>query len=125
MKLKSTQYQLADDIPLKRNFHSHLWKQCIQVDAIKHKAFHKTKSPREKDAMPPHFVTIEHPSKSGKLNGFGKNFPDLVDLNKYALITIIHLMIYDVRARRYFQTNGSKMFGVPYCLTLKLNLSIQ
>ena len=26
----------------------------------------------------------------------------------------------DVKASQYFQTNGFKKFGVPYCLTLKL-----
>ena len=68
-----------------------------------------------------HSVTIEHPSKLGKLNGVGKLFLDLVGSNKYTLITIIHFMIDDVEASQYFQTNGSKMIGVPYCLTLKLN----
>jgi hypothetical protein len=71
--------------------------------------------------MPLHSVTIEHPSKQGKLNGVGKIFPDLFDLNKYTHITTIHFMIDDVEASQYFQPNGSKMFGVPYCLTLKLN----
>ena len=70
--------------------------------------------------MPPHSVTIEHLSKSGKLNGVGKIFPDLFDLNKYILITTIHFMVDDVEANQSFQTNGSKKFGVPYCLTLKL-----
>ena len=41
---------------------------------------------------------FEHPSKSGKLIGVSKIFPDLVDLNKYTLITIIHFMIDDVKA---------------------------
>ena len=62
--------------------------------------------------MPLHFVKIEHLSKQGKLNGVGKIFPYLFDLNKYTLITIIHLMIDDVQASQYFQTNGSKMIGV-------------
>ena len=117
VKLKSTRYQLDDDILLKRNFNSHLWKQCIQVDAIRYKYFHKAKIPREKYVMPPHCVTIEHPSKQGKLNGVGKIFPNLFNLNKYTLIT----MIDDVKASQYLQPNGSKMFGVPYCLTSKLN----
>ena len=63
MKLKSTRYQLDDDILRKRNFDNHLWKQCIQSSAIIYKYFDKTKSPREKDAIPPHSVKIEHPSK--------------------------------------------------------------
>ena len=71
--------------------------------------------------MPLHSVKIEHPSKQRKLNGVGKIFLDLFDLNKYTLITIIHFIIDDVEASQYFQTNGSKMFGIPYCLTLKLN----
>ena len=71
--------------------------------------------------MPQHFMTIKHPSKSGKLNEIGKTFPYLFDLNKYTLITTIHFMIDDVEASQYFQPNGSKMFGVPYCLTLKIN----
>jgi hypothetical protein len=29
IKLKSTRYQLADDILMKRNFDNHIWKQCI------------------------------------------------------------------------------------------------
>ena len=52
VKLKSTQYQLDDDILLQRKFDNHIWKQCIQANAIKHRAFHENKSPREKDAMP-------------------------------------------------------------------------
>ena len=48
--------------------------------------------------MPGHFMTIKHPSKSGKLNGVGKIFPDLFDLNKYSLITGIHFIIDDVQA---------------------------
>ena len=70
--------------------------------------------------MPPHSMTIKHLSKSGKLNGVGKIFLDLFDLNKYTLITTIHFMIYDVESSRYYQTNGFKKFGVPYCLNLKL-----
>jgi len=52
VKLKFARYQLDDDILLKRNFDSHLWKQYIQSNSIRYKDFHKTKSPREKDAMP-------------------------------------------------------------------------
>ena len=69
--------------------------------------------------MPPHSVTIKHPSKSRKLNGVGQIFLDLFDLSKYPLITNIHFIIDDVEASQSFQTNGFKMFGVPYCLTLK------
>ena len=43
-------------------------------------------------------MTIEHSSKLGKLNGVGKIFLDLIDLNKYTLITIIHFMVDDVEA---------------------------
>ena len=74
---EDTRHQLANDILQKRNFDNHIWKQCIQVDAISYKEFHKTTSPREKDAKPLHSVTFEHPSKSGKLNGVGKIFLDL------------------------------------------------
>ena len=121
VKLKSTRYQLTVDILMKRNFVSHIHKQCIQDDSIRYKYFHKTISLREKDAMPPHSVTIKHPSKSGKLNVASKIFPDLFDLNKYTLITTIHFIIDDVEAIQYLQPIGSKMMGVPYCLTLKLN----
>ena len=95
VKLKSTQYQLDDDILKKRKFDSHIWKQCIQANAIRHKHFYKNKSPREKDAMPPHFVTIEHPSKSGKLNGVSKIFPYLFDLISIfiSLLSTLWLMI--------------------------------
>ena len=111
---------MVDDILLKRNFDYHLWKQYIQVNAIRYKDFHKTKSPREKDAIPLHSMTIEHSSKSGKLNVVGKIFLVLFDLPKYTLITTIHFMIDDVEASQSFQPNGFKKFGVPYCLTLKL-----
>ena len=120
MKLKFTQYQLANEILLKKKFHSHLWQQYIQANAIRYKYFHNTKSPMEKDAMPLHSMTIEHPSKSRKLNGVGKIFLDLFDLSKYPLITTIHFMIDDVEAIQSFQPNGFKKFGVPYCFTLKL-----
>ena len=48
--------------------------------------------------MPLHSMTIEHPSKSGKLNGVGKICLDLFDLPKYTLITTIHFMVDDVEA---------------------------
>ena len=69
--------------------------------------------------MPPHSVTIKHPSKLGKLNGVGKIFPNLFDLNKYTLITTIHFMVDDVEASQSFQTNGFKKCGVPYYFILK------
>ena len=81
-----------------RNFDSHLWKQYIQANSIRYKDLHKTKSPREKNAMPLHSRTIEHPSKSGKLNEDGEIFLYLFDMHKYTLITIIHFMIDDIEA---------------------------
>ena len=97
VKLMSTRYQLADDIFMKRNSDNNLWQHCIQANA-RYKYFYKNKSLREKDAMPPLSMTIKHLSKSGKLNGDGKIFPYLFDLNKYNLITTIHFMIDDVEA---------------------------
>ena len=70
--------------------------------------------------MPLHSMTIEHPSKSGKLNGVGKIFLDLFDLAKYPLITTIHFMVDDVETSQSFQFNAFKKFGVPYCLFMKL-----
>ena len=75
---------------------------------------------RQKDAKPLHFITFDHPSRSGKLNGVGKIFLGLLDMYKYTLITTIHFMVDDVEASWSFQTNGFKKYGVPYCLTLKL-----
>ena len=98
MKLKFARYPLDDDILLKRNCDSHLWKEYIQANAIRYKGFSKTISLREKDTMPLRFMTIEHPSKSGKLNGVGKIFLYLFDLHKYSLITTIHFMVDDVEA---------------------------
>jgi hypothetical protein len=121
VKLKSTRYQLDNDILRKGNFDNHIWKQYIQANAIRHKDFQKTKSPKENDVMPLHFMKIEHPSKSRKLNGVGKIFTNLFDLNKYTLITTGHFMVDDFEASQSFQPDGYKMFGVPYCLTLKLN----
>jgi hypothetical protein len=120
VKLKFVRYQLVDDIPMKRNFDNHIWKQYIQANSIRYKDFHKTKSQREKDAMPLHSMTIEHPSKLGKLNGIGKICLDLFDLSKYPFITTIHFMIEFVKASQSIQPNAFKKFGVPYCLTLKL-----
>ena len=120
VKLKSTQYQLDDDILIKRNFDSHIWRQCIQDDSTKYRDFHKNKISREKIAKPLHSVIIEHPSKSGKLNEVGKIFPNLFYLNKYTLVTTISCMIDDVEASQSFKTNRSKMIGVIYCLTLKI-----
>jgi hypothetical protein len=105
---------------MKRNFDIHIQIRCIQYDSTRYRDFDKTKSLREKIAKPLHSVTIEHSSILGKLNGVGKIFPDLFDMNKYTLITTIHFMVDDVEASRSFQTNGFKKFGVPYYLTLKL-----
>ena len=63
----------------------------------------------------------EAPSK----NEVGKIFLDLFYLNKYTLITAISFMIDYVEASRSFRTNGSKMFGVPYRLILKLVSKLQ
>ena len=71
LKLKSTRYQLTDDILMKRNFDSHIRRQCIQDDSTRYRDFHKNKSLREKIAIPPHYVTIKHLSKSRKLNEVG------------------------------------------------------
>ena len=109
------------DILMKRNFDSHIWKQCIQNDSTRYRDFHNNESLRERIAKPLHSVTIEHPSKSWKLNEIGKIFPDLFDLNKYTLTTTISCMIDNVEAIQSFQNNGSKPMGVFYCLTLKLN----
>ena len=67
VKLNTIRYQLVVDILMKRNFVSHIWKQCIQDDSIRYKYFQKATSLREKDSMPPHSVKIKHPSKLGKL----------------------------------------------------------
>ena len=98
VKLKSTRYQLVVDIWIKRNFNSFIWKQCIQDDSTRYKDFHKIKNLRDKITKPLHSVTIEHSSKSGKLNEVGKIFPDLFDLNKYTLTITISCMIDDVEA---------------------------
>ena len=98
MKLNSNRYQFAVDILIKRNFNSFIRKQCIQDDSTRYRDFHKATSPREKDEMPPHSVTIKHPSKSGKLNEVGKIFPDLVELSEYNLTITISCMIDDVEA---------------------------
>jgi hypothetical protein len=112
---------LAVDILIKRNFNSFIWKQCIQDDSTRYKYFHKIKNIREKIAKPLNSVTIEHSSKSGKLNEVGMIFLDLFDLNKYTLTTTISCMIDDVEAIQSFQNNGSEPMRVFYCLTLKLN----
>ena len=115
MKLKYTRCQVAID-----QFDSHIWKQCIQYYSTRYRDFHNKESLRERIAKPLHFVTIEHLSKSGKLNEIGKIFPDLSYLIKYTLVTIISYMIDDVEASRSFQNYRSKMIGVLYCLTLKI-----
>ena len=110
VKLKSHRYELVVDILINRNFNS-----------FRYKDFHKIKNLREKIAKPLHSITIEHPSKSRKLNEVGKIFPDLFDLNKYTLTTTLSCMIDDVETIQSFQNNGYKLMGVFYCLTLKLN----
>ena len=116
MKLKSTRCQVAID-----KFDSHIWRQCIQDYSTRYRDFHNKESPRKRTAKLLHSVTIEHPTKSGKLNEVGKIFPDLFDLNKYTLTTTISYMIDDVEAIQSFQNNGSELMGAFYCLTLKLN----
>ena len=120
MKLKYARYQLVDDILLKINFDRHLWKQCVHAYVIRYMYGHKTKSSREKELIPLYSMTIEHPSKIGKLNGVYKIILDLFNLSKNPLITTIHFMIDNFEASRYFQPNVFKIFGVPYRLTLKL-----
>jgi hypothetical protein len=48
--------------------------------------------------MPLHSVTIEHPSKQGKLNGVGKIFIYLFEPHLYTLIIAIYFMVDDVEA---------------------------
>ena len=96
VKLKSSRYQLVVDIWIKRNFNSFIRKQCVQDDSTRYKYFYKIKNLREKIAKPLHSVTIEHPSKSGRLNEIGKIFPNLFDLNNYTLITTIQFMVDDI-----------------------------
>ena len=96
-------------------------RQCIQDYSTRYRDFHNNESLSERIGKPLHSITIEHPSKSGKLNEIGNIFPDLFDLNKYTLTTTISCMVDDVEAIYSFQNNGSKLMGVFYCLTLKLN----
>ena len=105
VKLKYAWYQLVDDILLKRNYDNHLWPKCIQAYVTRCHYCHKSISLSKKDAMPLHYVTIEHPSKQGKLNRVGKIFPDLFELHKYTLITAIFFMGNDVEASKSFQSN--------------------
>ena len=70
--------------------------------------------------MPPHSMTIKHPSKSGKLNGVSNIFRDLFYLNKYTLITTIHFMVDDVETTQSIQSNVFKKFGFHYFLFIKL-----
>ena len=93
VKLKSIRCQVAVD-----KFDSCIWRQCIQDYSTRYRDFHNNESPRERIAKPLHSVTIEHLSKSGKLNEIGKIFPDLFDLNKYTLATTISRIIDDVEA---------------------------
>ena len=113
VKLKSNRYQLAVDILIKRNFNSFIWKQCIRDDFTRYKDFHKIKNLREKITKPLHSVTIEHSSKSGKLNEVGEIFPNL-------LATTISCMIDDVEAIQSFQNNGSKPMGVFLLFDLEI-----
>lgn len=62
--------------------------------------------------MPLHSMTIEHPSKQGKLNGVGKIFLDLFDPHKYTLIPAIHFMVDEIETSQSFQSNVFKEFGV-------------
>ena len=101
-------------------FDSHIWRQCIQDCSTRYRDFHNKESPRERIAKPLHSVTIEHPSKSRKLNEVGNIFPYLFYLNKYTVITTITCMIDDVESSQCFQTIRYKMIGVLYCLTLKI-----
>ena len=70
--------------------------------------------------MPLHSVTIEHPSKQGKLNGVGNIFPYLFEPHKYTLITVIYFMADDVEASQYLKSNVFIKFEIPYCLFMKL-----
>ena len=116
VKLKSIRCQVVVD-----KFDSYIWRQCIQDYSTKYRDFHNNESSRKRISKPLHSITIEHPSKSRKLNEIGKICPDLFDLNKYTLTTMISYMIDDVEAIQSFQNNGSELMGVFYCLTLKLN----
>ena len=73
VKLKSTRYRLVVDIWIKRNFNSFIRKECIQDDSTRYRYFKNNESSRERIAKPLHSVTIEHLSKSGKLNEIGKD----------------------------------------------------
>ena len=113
VKLKPIRCQVAVN-----KFNSCICRQCIHDYSTRYRDFHNKESPRERIAKPLHFVTIEHPSKSGKLNEIGKIFPNL---NKYTLTNTISCMIDDVEAIQSFQNNGSELMGVSYCLTSKSN----
>ena len=95
-------------------------KKCIQSHVTKYKYFHRTTSLRKKDVVPLYSVTIEHPSKQGKLNGVGNIFLYLFVPHKYTLITTIYFMVDDVEASESLQSNVFIKFGVPYCLFMKL-----
>ena len=118
VKLKYARYQLANDILLKRSYDSHLFPKCIQAYVTRYQYFHTTTILRKKDARPLHSMTIEHPSKQGKLNGVDKIFPYLFKPHKYTLMTIIYFD--DVEASQSLQFNVFIKFGVPYCLIMKL-----
>ena len=92
VKLKPIRCQVAVN-----KFNSCICRQCIHDYSTRYRDFHNKESLRERTAKLLHSVPIEHPTKSGKLNKVGKIFPDLLDLNKYTLITSIHFMIDDVK----------------------------
>jgi hypothetical protein len=93
VKLKPIRCQVVVD-----KFDSYIWRQCIQDYSTRYRDFDNKESLRERIAKLLHSVTIEHPTKSGKLNEVGKIFLDLFELNKYTLTTMISYMIDDVEA---------------------------
>jgi hypothetical protein len=116
VKLKPIRCQVVVD-----KFNSCICRKCIHDYSTRYRDFHNKESRRERTAKLLHSATIEHLTKSGKLNEVGKIFPDLLDLNKYTLTTMISCMIDDVEAIQSFQNNGSELMRAFYCLTLKLN----
>ena len=67
-----------------------------------------------------HSVTIEHPSKQGKLNGVGKILRYLFKPHKYIIIATIYFMIEDIESSHSLQSNVFIKFVYPYCLFMKL-----
>jgi hypothetical protein len=113
VKLKPIRCQVAIN-----KFNSCICRQCIHDYSTRNRDFRKKESMRERIAKLLHSVTIEHPTKSGKLNEVGKIFPDLFDLNKYTLTTMISCIIDDVDAIYSFQNNGSELMRTFYCLQM-------